>query len=874
MSPENQQPIDKGPFGLDLSCLVTPSRKRPWTIVLAALVLTLALGWYAAAHFKISTDVNQLLSPDLAWRQQEKAMEEAFPDKVDRLVAVIDGDSAERAEAAAAALARALEARPDLFRQVERPDSIPYFRKNGVLLLKEESLASVLDRIVQAQPLLGVVTSDPSLRGFFGMLDLMGEGYLQGQAGLDRIGRPLDVAADTVEAALAGQDRPLALQSMTGDGKLSLRDTRKFVLTKPVLDYGALEPGKAASDALRAAAKDLNLTPDHGVTVRLTGSVALNDEEFASVSEGMGTATALSGILVLVILFMALRSFRLIVPIAITLIVGLVATTAFALATVGSLNLISVAFAVMFIGIAVDFGIQFGVRYRDQRHGNPDHGAAMDRTAKILSGPLSMAGFATALGFIAFIPTDYRGVSELGLIAGGGMLIALALNVTLLPALLTIAKPPAEKEAIGYAWMAPVDRFMAARRKPLGILILATALAGLATLTQLRFDFDPLNLKNPRTESVSTLFDMMRDPDAGIYTVSTLRPTLEEARQLGQGLEKLAVVDHVITLASFVPENQETKLAMIADTRQLLEPTLALSRLPPPAEAEIYGSLDKLRAKLRKVAEKAGDPGASARRLAEALDKVAERRDRALIERLSSNVIEPMRDKMAMMKDVLSAKPVTIDSVTEDLRKNWVTKDGRYLVEIYPKGDPRDAKTLIAFADAIGKLEPDATGGPVSIRESGRTVSSAFIQAGAYALLVLALLTYVVLKSFRQTILLMAALIFAGIVTLATTVAIKLPLNYANIISLPLLLSLGVSYAIYFIYSWRSGERAPLQTSMARAVFFSAATTLTAFGSLALSSHPGTAGMGDLLTMALLYCLTSTFFVLPVLLGIFNKDTN
>ncbi|MER2520002.1 MAG: MMPL family transporter [Bdellovibrionales bacterium] len=867
------QPIDKGPFGLDLSLFVTPSRKHPWAVALAALALTLALGWYAATHFKINTDVNQLLSPDLAWRQQEKAMEEAFPDKVDRLLAVIDGDTAERAESAAAALAKALEAQPTLFRQVERPDSIPYFRKNGVLLLKEESLGGILDQIVQAQPLLGVATSDPTLRGFFGMLDLMGEGYLQGQTGLDRIDRPMAVTADTVEAALAGNDRPLALQSMMGDGKLSLRDTRKFVLSRPVLDYAALEPGRAASDALRAAAKSLNLTPDHGMTVRLTGSVALNDEEFASVSEGMGMATSLSGILVLVILFMALRSFRLIVPIAITLIVGLVATTAFALATVGSLNLISVAFAVMFIGIAVDFGIQFGVRYRDQRHKNPDHATAMDRTAKILSGPLSMAGFATALGFIAFIPTDYRGVSELGLIAGGGMLIALALNVTLLPALLTIAKPPAESEAIGYAWMAPVDRFMVSHRKTAGLAILVLACCGMAAMTQLRFDFDPLNLKNPRAESVATLFDLMQDPDFGVYTVSALRPSREEAQKLAEEMEKLPQVDHAITLNSFVPESQETKLAMIADTRQLLEPTLALTRLPEPTETQLFESLDKLRAKLRKVAEKAGTTGISALRLADALDQVAQKHDSAPIERVTRNIIGPMQEKMAMMKDVLSAQPVTLDSITEDLRKGWVTKDGRYLVEIYPKGNPRDYNTLVAFSDAVRRMAPDATGGPVSIRESGRTVSQAFLQAGCYALVVLALLTLVVLRNVRQTVLLMAALIFAGVITLATTVAIGLPLNYANIISLPLLLSLGVSYAIYFIYSWRSGERAPLQTSMARAVLFSAATTLTAFGSLALSSHLGTAGMGELLTMALLYCLASTFFILPVLLGIFNNDT-
>ena len=493
--------------------LVDFSHRFALVLVLLSLLLSLGLGWYVAGHFKINTDINQLISADLDWRMRETAVEKGFPQKSDLLVVVVDGDTPDAAETAAESLTLKLRAMPNRFSQVVRPDKIPFFLKNGLLFLSKDEINTILDQMIQAQPMLGILGSDPSLRGFFGMISLMIEGVQRGETDFKQLDAPFNAITATIESNLAGQDKPLAWQSMGPEQKPSPRDLRKFILIKPVLDYTALEPGAASSNALRAVANDLHLTPDHGVRVRLTGSVALNDEEFASVAEGTGFATILSGVLVLVILLLALRSLRIVIPILLTLIVGLIATTAFALATIGSLNLISVAFAVMFIGIAVDFGIQFGVRYRDQHYLEPDHAKAMTRTARIIALPLTMAAGSTSLGFLAFIPTAYRGVSELGLIAGAGMIIAFILNITLLPALLAFARPPAEQESVGFKWAAPVDAFIQTHRLKILAMALLIALIGGGVATQVRFDFDPLNLKDPKTESVSTLFDAMKDPD-------------------------------------------------------------------------------------------------------------------------------------------------------------------------------------------------------------------------------------------------------------------------------------------------------------------------------------------------------------------------
>jgi len=843
--------------------LVDFSRRYAWAVALVALMASIGLGWFVAGHFKINTDVNQLLAADLPWRQQEAQMEKAFPQKVDVLLVVVDGDTPDAAEDAAAALATKLQAMPDRFSYVERPDAIPFFRKNGLLLLSQDELTGVLNEMVQAQPLLGALAADPSLRGLFNLIGREAQGLAQGAIDDKRIDKPFNGIAGTIEAALAGQDKPMAWQALLSDTAPRPRDLRKLIVTKPVLDYGDLEPGRKASIMIRALAQAMNLTPDHGVHVRLSGSVALNDEEFASVSQGTGGATILSAVLVLMILMLALRSPRLIAPILLTLAAGLTATTAAALAAIGSLNLISIAFAVMFIGIAVDFGIQFGVRYRDQHFAEPNHTKALRRTAKIIAVPLAMAAASTSLGFLSFIPTAYRGVSELGFIAGIGMLIAFALSVTLFPALLTLFRPPAEKAPIGIRRLAPADRFIVKYRRKILAAALAAAVVGGAIATQVRFDFDPLNLKDPHSESVSTLFDLMKDPDFSPYTIEVLRPSLQEAEALADQIGKLPEVDHTMTLASFVPDDQDAKLAAISDTAMLLTPTLnPPAVLPPPTDQQI---LDMLRQTTAGLAA-AGAKHESAARLAKALDEVVNSGDHELLLRLKADLVDGMLARLDTVRESLKAERISAANIGPDLRRDWIAPDGRALVQAYPKGDPRDGRTLIAFTDAVRRIAPDAGGAPISIRESGHTITKAFIDAGCYACATIILFSLVILRRPRDVAMLIAPLILAGILTLATIVVIRLPLNFANIIALPLLLSLGVSYAIYFVSYWRAGMAAPLQSSMARAVLFSAGTALVAFGTLGLSLHPGTASMGKLLTVALLYSLTCTFFVLPALL--------
>ena len=197
----------------------------------------------------------------------------------------------------------------------------------------------------------------------------------------------------------------------------------------------------------------------------------------------------------------------------------------------------------------------------------------------------------------------------------------------------------------------------------------------------------------------------------------------------------------------------------------------------------------------------------------------------------------------------------------------WVTPDGRTRVQATPKGDPNDNETLRQFARAVLAVEPTAIGGPISILEAGNTISFAFIQAGLWALGSITIMLWIVLRRFTDVLLTLVPLILAGALTLEICVLLGIPMNFANIVALPLLLGVGVAFKIYYVVAWRAGSTNLLQSSLTRAIFYSALTTATAFGSLWFSSHPGTASMGKLLALSLLTTLLAAVLFQPVLMG-------
>jgi hopanoid biosynthesis associated RND transporter like protein HpnN len=535
---------------------------------------------------------------------------------------------------------------------------------------------------------------------------------------------------------------------------------------------------------------------------------------------------------------------------------------------VGQLNLLSIAFAVLFVGLGVDFGIQFSVRYRSERFKNEDLALALESAARRCAVPLSLAAMATAAGFLCFLPTDYKGISELGKIAGAGMLIAFITSITALPAMLKLLHPPGESEPVGYAFLAPVDEFLERHRVIIVVGTLLLVVAGLPLLYFMKFDFNPINLRNPKAESIATFLDLRKDPNTGANAINVLTTSEAEAKKIEAKLEKLPEVLRVMSIDSFVPEDQPAKLQLIAKAARVVGPALNPDSVDAaPTDQENVEALKSSVDSLRRTAGDGKGPGAVAsRRLADALSKLAGS-DQATRVKAQNIFVTPLKIVFDQLKNTMQAGPVTLKTLPPELLNSWKSKEGLIRVEALPKGDPNDNDNLRRFADTVLAAEPNAIGGPVSILKSGDTIVRAFIHAGIWALLVISLLLYLTLRRVSDVLMTMVPLLVAGAVTLELCVLIGLPLNFANIVALPLLLGVGVAFKIYYVTAWREGRTNLLQSSLTRAIFFSALTTATAFGSLWLSSHPGTASMGKLLVLSFVITLAAVLLFQPALMG-------
>ena len=836
-------------------------------IVLIALIFAVAAGYYTARHFSINTDINTLISQKLDWRQRDNQFERAF-DRDRTILAVVEAPTPELTSAASDALARKLSGDSQHFESVQPLGSGEFFEKNGLLFLPVPEVGQLTGQLESAAPLIEIMAGDPSIRGLTGALETGLAGIKRGQVKLDSTERPFNLIAQTVESVLKTGTGTFSWREMVSDKPLTDSDRRSFIEFKPVLDFNALEPGKDATDAIRQAARDVNLPGEYGARLRLTGPVPIANEEFATVQDGAivnGIGTVL---VVLFILWMALHSPKIIFAVFVNLFIGLSITTAVGLWMVSSLNLLSIAFAVLFVGLGVDFGIQYSVRYRSERFKGDDLRTALEKAAERSAVPLSLAAMATAAGFLSFLPTDYKGISELGEIAGVGMLVAFTTSITVLPALLNLLNPPGESEPVGYAFLAPVDQFLEDHRVIIIVGTLVIAVAGLPLLYFLRFDFNPVNLRNPKVESIATFLDLRKDPNTGANAINVMTNSDTEAKKIEERLAKVPEVLSVRSLDNFVPEEQPAKLKLIAQAAKVLNPALNPDSIDPaPSDQENVESLKGSSENLRKTAGAAKSPGAVAsRRLADALSKLADS-SQATREKAQAVFVDPMKIMLGQLKSSLQAQPVSLKNLPPELVSSWKTKDGLMRVEALPRGDPNDNETLRRFAAAVLAAEPTAIGGPVSILKSGDLVVRAFIQAGICALVVISLLLWLTLRRITDVLLTLVPLLVAGAVTLEICVLIKMPLNFANIVALPLLLGVGVAFKIYYVTAWRSGRTNLLQSSLTRAIFFSALTTATAFGSLWLSSHPGTSSMGKLLALSLVTTLAAVLLFQPALMG-------
>lgn len=845
--------------------LVQFCRRYAIAVVLVFFALAGVSVWVAAGRLGVDTDTDNLFAKTLPWRQHAMAFDKEFPQFNNVLAVVVRGDTPEESDETAAALAKALSADKKHFIDVSRPDADPFFRHEGLLLLGPDELSKMLDSLMNAQPLLGPLAADPSARGLLNGVSLMAAGVRIQHADLSPYKPALDQLTRVLDNAADGHPTPLSWQGLLGSDVTQQPQNATFVLTHPVLEDGSLQPGLAATQALERIAKDLPDVKAGRVRVDYTGSVALADVQFGALTKGIVASTVISLLLLALWLYLAMHSFRRIVPILITLLVGFALTTGFAAIAVGTLNVISVAFAVLFVGLAVDFGIQFAVRLREQRMLLDDIDKALAAGARVSGNQIAVAAAATACGFLAFSPTSFVGVAELGTIAGVGMGIALVCTLTLLPALLSLAKPLRQNKELSLPFGPKLDSFLHCYYKPVLFVFAALGIAGLIAGIRMPFDANPLNTQDPNSEPMRTLRSLADNPVTNPFNINIMVPNLDTARTLTDRLSKLPEVSQVISGATFVPADQEASLAQLNQAQVLMLPSLDVDPSAPPVTPQA------LRSAISDTLDAINDakPEMTADSPLHSVDAALQKLSKAPDDRLmmmNEAISRFLPKQLNSLRDALNAQGVTLQSLPESIKRDWFSPNGQVRIQVSPTVNEEDTDGLRKFVEAVQRVAPGAGGPAVTTIASADTIMRAFKQAAALAIVAIAIVLMLVIRRLKDAGIVLLTLGMSALITALFAGAMGMAVNYANIIALPLLLGVGVSFNVYFVMNWRAGMRRFVSSASARAVLFSALTTGTAFGSLALSHDLGMASMGRMLLVSLVAVLLATFIFLPALL--------
>jgi len=837
-------------------------------VVLVAVGLAAVSLWLGATRLGVNSDSVAMLDEDLPFRQTWQRYGEAFPHLDDNLLAVIEAPTPEQAQAAASDVVARLAARDDIARSVVWSAGSDFFADNGLLYLPPDALEELADRLAEAQPLLGRLAGDTRAAAVFELLEqLEANAANPAAATFDRAAIHARVA-EALDAALDDRPRWLSWQRLLDDAPGGV--ARETLVIDPVLDHSRVLAGRPVIENLRELRAGLGL--DRGpVRLYLTGSVALGFEEMQSVIDGARLTGVLALVLVSIIMYAGLRSVRLGLIALLNLALGLSITVGFAAVAIGRVNMISVAFVVLYIGLGINYAVHYLLRYREIASAEPNRVSAVIAAGRFLSRPLLLSAATTALGFFAFVPTAFTGIAQLGLIAGVAMLVTLLLSYTTLPAMLAWLQPDLAHDPpeTGRGWRRALEIPLKQRA---AVIAAGAVLAGAALplALQLRFDADPLNLRDAESESVQTIRALFDAGEGGYRNIQVLLAPTANPAPLVAELRALATVERVVSLADMVPRDQDEKLVILDDLGWLLGPAIINAdwRVDPPDSARLARAAGAL-AQALEADESRALPAALERlerRLAtaESPDSVAAQVDRHLVGGLEYSLGR-------LARGLRADAPVTRDDLPDWLVAQFRGRDGTRLIQVFPAVDVGDFERQRAFAEQVLDVAGHAaTGGPVIQLAAGEAITKAFRQALLWAVIGIGLVLLLALRSVGASLKVLAPLALGGLATAAVMVAVDIPFNFANVVALPLLLGVAVDNGIHLVLRHRAGLLPAgnvLESATARAIVFGALITAGGFGNLAFSPHAGTATLGLVLTIGLGLMVMATLVFLPALLG-------
>ncbi len=878
---------------------------RPRLVFLSALLLAAASVWYTVENLGFQTSQKDLISPKDRLIQLAEQVNQF--EQLDSFIVVIESPDPRTSLSFLRVLASRLEPDKENYREIFYRVDPEQFRRWALLYLDAKDLQAIRNNLKEHRQFITEISKSPTLNNFFEQINqemaskMVGElftGFL-GESGSKGEQEPLDL--DFLIRTLKGMKGFL-------EGETDYVSPWDSLFTKVALDESEeghfWTKGKKylllfvtptekqdfagtlhSLQALRAAVAQVK-AEFPGVKAGVTGPEALNVDQMGTALQDMSLATLLSagGVAVLLIIFWwglrrpLLEMIRLVIDMCLTFGV----TTLF----VGHLNILSVTFAPLILGLGIDYGAHWFARYmEEEKRGFADKKYALRSIMEKLAPGIVLAGIAAAFSFFPLVLTGFKGLVELGLICAMGMCITTFTSLALLPALIMIFDRPKLNPNLHLAHSSSIQPFFVFTSRRAAIL-LTIGIVGFAFsvwgATKVRFDLNMLRLQSSDVESVIWEKKLLEGSELSSVYGGVLARSLAEVQQKTKALEALPAVSRVESIVDLLPPDQEEKIAFL---RKLKPDVPRMKSSKPASDSFDTGKLDRTLGRIRfKMVEDAdsqwGVNKPLARQMAEVRQLIDDiqgrihspepaRAEKALAS-FEKKLLSDMEDKLEILRANVNTRPLGLEDLPQTLRQRFMSRNELFLIRVFPQENIWEPALLGRFVDQIRSVDPDAVGDPVTLYVFTQAFRDACIKAAVYALIFIFVLLLLAFRGLRSTLLALLPLVVGTVWTFGFMHVLRVDLNLANSIFLPLVVGASVEYAILILYRWGQRDKEKpgtvLPRSTALGVILAGFTTTVGFGSLCISSHQGIFSLGLLTTVGSLAILAAAIFLLPALL--------
>ena len=873
-------------------------------VISVSLVLAILSLWVTAQKLTFKTGRGDLVAKGLPYVEQYKNYREQFED-LEGMVVVVEGKNPADMAGFAEALAIKLQAQSHLFSQVVYKIDTHYFRSRFLLYLNQDELQSLTRKLVDHQGFLESVNGAPGLHTLLssinaeissGMVDSLLTDFLGGDdeeetadaGGLSLLIRLLEEMTRHLMGETGYRSPWQALFTGSGDSlrekgyMVSENDDLLFILVVPNEDETSFTGYKdAVALARQYIAETQKDFPD--ITVGLTGEEVISSDEMVTTQADVETASkiALTGVALLFII--AYRGVVKPLLAVFCLLLALCWTIGFTTLTIGHLNILSIVFTTILIGLGIDFGIHILERYKEERLKGNEILEALQKTVQGTGRGNFSGAITTAMAFGAMVLTDFIGIVELGWIAGWGILFCMVAMLLVLPALITLEekwRKPSYAQGVRGKSATPkqkqwVDKLFDHYYLIIGLCTVLVLIASVS-LKDLRFDYNLLNLQAKGTEAVQYEMKILESAGRSAWSAAMLADSLEEVQQKELQLKALPTVARFESISVVIPEHQEENLLTI---RKDLAPLLKELEVEPE---DVAFSLKALNKTLKRIQfklqgrEEGGDPldpvrvaGNRLRNFLEKSQKIEQGLAESRLENFSALLFTDYRDLMDELKANAEPRLVRLEEIPPKLRERYISKKGKYVIHIYPSVDIWDLDERRKYLNDLRSVDPNVTGTAVHMFESTRLMTEGYVTGGLYAMTAIVIYLFFMFRNARTVFFVLLPVLAGSIWTVGVMELIGLKLNMANLVILPLILGIGVVNGIHITHRYREEEdkhASVLGKSTGQAVVLSSFTTMIGFGSLMVADHSGVFSLGLVLTIGVFNCLIASITFLPALL--------